>query len=41
MIRKWGWVLLAGWTGILVVVGLSVLCGLEIGLAIAGDPHHP
>lgn len=41
MIRKWGLVLLMGWTGIVVLVGLAVLCGLEIGLVIAGDPYGP
>lgn len=40
MIRKWGLVLLMGWAGILVIVGLAALCGLEVGLAIAGDPGY-
>lgn len=38
MIRKWGLVILIGWTGIVVLVALAALCGLELGLAIAGDP---
>jgi hypothetical protein len=38
VIRKWGLVLLMGWTGIVVLLGLSALCGLVIGLAIAGNP---
>jgi hypothetical protein len=33
-------VLLAGWTGIVVLMSLALLCGLVIGLAIAGDPSH-
>jgi hypothetical protein len=37
--RKWGLVLVMGWTGIVVVVGLALLCGLEIGLAIGADPY--
>lgn len=39
MIRKWTLVLAAGWTGIIVVLALAALCGLDIGLALAGDPH--
>jgi hypothetical protein len=41
VIRKWGLVLLMGWTGIVVLVGLAALCGLEIGLVIAADPYGP
>lgn len=41
MIRKWGLVLLMGWAGILVLLALAVLCGLEIGLAVASDPYGP
>jgi hypothetical protein len=38
VIRKWRLVLSMGWIGILVPVGLALLCGIEIGLASAGDP---
>lgn len=41
MIRKWGLVLAMGWAGILVLVGLGVLCGIEIGMVIAGDSYRP
>jgi hypothetical protein len=41
MIRKWGLLLLMGWTGIVVLVGLAALCGLAVGLAVAGDPYRP
>ncbi len=38
MTRRWGPILLVGWVGIVVLVGLALLCGVEIGLAFAGDP---
>ncbi len=38
MIRKWRLVLSMGWVGISVLVGLALLCGVEIGVAFAGDP---
>lgn len=41
IVRDWGPVLLAGWTGIVFVIALSVLCGLEIGLVIAGNAYRP
>jgi hypothetical protein len=38
MVRRWGLVLLMGWVGIVVLLGLAALCGLVIGLAVAGSP---
>ena len=38
MIRKWVLVLALGWTGIVLVATLALLCGLAIGMAVAGDP---
>lgn len=41
MIRHWWIVLLAGWTGIVVLLALALACVVEIGLAIASQPPIP
>jgi hypothetical protein len=35
--RHWRIALAVGWTGIAVLLALAALCGLVIGLAIAGN----
>ncbi|WP_272933089.1 hypothetical protein [Actinacidiphila reveromycinica] len=38
MIRHWRIALIAGWTGIALIVLLALACGLAIGLAVASQP---
>ncbi|WP_435125262.1 hypothetical protein [Actinacidiphila sp. bgisy144] len=38
MIRHWKIAFIAGWTGIALIAGLALGCGLVLGLAIASQP---
>jgi hypothetical protein len=38
VIRHWKAALIAGWTGVALIAGLALGCGLVLGLAIASQP---